>query len=490
MVLDSGSPVHGVEAEASLLLQGKEERIWLDLNADPIIIDGKKCVILAINNITERKKREDEFNRLNRTLKALSDNSHAIMHSKDEEEYLEKVCNIIINDCGHHMAWIGFAENNKSKSVRPVAQAGFEEGYLKSLKITWADTELGHGPTGMAIRTGKPCLCENILADPNFKPWREEALKRGYRSSIVLPLLNDNKVLGTINIYSDRPNPFLADEIKLLVKLADDVVYGIKFIGLRILEKQAKEVLKRDKETFEALVGEKTAELVNMHVQMERTKRLSGIGTLAATVAHELRNPLAAIALAIANIKRKAGGPLLEKHITNIEKKIGESDNIISNLLFYSRIKPPQYESVNINNIIEECVEHVSEQYKSKEISLGIKIDKTKDILIKADPIQIKEVFSNILNNAADALPESGGKIEISAENKEGSIELSIKDNGIGIDKEHLDKIFEPFFTTKAKGTGLGLSVCKQVIELHDGIIKIESHPGKGTQVKIVLPKK
>jgi len=489
-VLNSGDPVHGVEAEASLSLQGKEERIWLDLSADPVVIDGRKCVILAINNITERKKREDEFNRLNRTLKALSDNSHALMHSSDEEEYLEKVCSIVINDCGHKMAWIGFVENDESKSVRPVAQAGFEEGYLKTLKVTWADTELGRGPTGTAIRTGKPCLCENMLTDPNFKPWREEALKRGYKSSIVLPLLDDSKVIGTINIYSDKPNPFSLDEIKLLAKLADDIAYGIVVIRLRTLEKRAEKVLKRDKETFEALVKEKISELVSVNIQLERAKRLSDIGTLAATVAHELRNPLAAITIAVANIKRKAGSPLLEKHIASIEKKIKESDQIISNLLFYSRIKPPQHENISINQIIEECVDLLSEHSKSKGILIDVNTVPVKDMFISADPVQLKEVFLNILNNAADAVAEPGGKIKISAENKKGSIELNVKDNGTGIDKEHLDKIFEPFFTTKAKGTGLGLSVCKQIVELHDGTIKIESGPGKGTEVKITLPQK
>lgn len=489
VVLDSGKPIHGIEAQASLLMSGKEEGVWLDLSADPIIIDGKKCVILAVNNITERKKREVEFNRLNRTLKALSDNSHILMHSNGEKEYLEKVCEIIINDCSHQMVWIGFAEDNGSKNVKPVAQAGFDEGYLKTLNITWEDNERGRGPTGTAIRTGKPCLCEDMLTDPNFKPWREEALKRGYKSSLVLPLRTGGKILGAVNIYSDRPNAFSSDEVKLLSKLADDVAYGIMVMKLRRLEKEAEEILKRDKETFEALVKEKSSELISMHLQLERAKRLSDIGTLAATVAHELRNPLAAIIIATANIKRKAPDHLLEKHIASIEKKIKESDQIISNLLYYSRIKPPKYEKININHIIEECVELLSESSKSRKVSISLNIDPTKGRLINADPLQMKEVLSNILNNAVDAIPESsGGKIEMSAVNKNKSIELCISDNGTGIDNEHLAKIFEPFFTTKAKGTGLGLSVCKQIVELHDGTINIESEPGKGTTVKIALP--
>ena len=88
------------------------------------------------------------------------------------------------------MVWIGFAENDEEKSVRPVASAGFEKGYLETMDITWADTERGRGPTGTAIRTGKPCACTDMLTDPKFAPWRDQAVRRGYASSLVLPLLD------------------------------------------------------------------------------------------------------------------------------------------------------------------------------------------------------------------------------------------------------------------------------------------------------------
>ena len=94
------------------------------------------------------------------------------------------------------MMWIGFAENDENKSVRPVAHAGFEDGYVETLKVTWDDSDNGRGPTGMAIRTGQPSMCRNMLTDPAFVPWRDEAIKREYASSLVIPLLEENKVLG------------------------------------------------------------------------------------------------------------------------------------------------------------------------------------------------------------------------------------------------------------------------------------------------------
>ena len=131
------------------------------------------------------------------------------------------------------MVWIGYAEHDEARTVRPVAQAGFEAGYLQTLNITWSDTPRGRGPTGTAIRTGKPASCRNMLTDPAFAPWREEALKRGYSSSLVLPLVSEGKPFGALMIYSTLPDAFSDDEVSLLSELAGDLSYGIEAIRLR-----------------------------------------------------------------------------------------------------------------------------------------------------------------------------------------------------------------------------------------------------------------
>ena len=113
-------------------------------------------------DVTERKKREAELDRLNRTLKALSASSQAMMRATDESAYLNEICQIIVRDCEHSMVWIGFARDDPGKTVQRVAQAGFDEGYLESLHVTWADTGRGRGPTGTAIRTGRACGCRNM----------------------------------------------------------------------------------------------------------------------------------------------------------------------------------------------------------------------------------------------------------------------------------------------------------------------------------------
>ncbi len=260
------------------------------------------------------------------------------------------------------------------------------------------------------------------------------------------------------------------------------IIYAIE-------RKRAEDILQRDKDVLDKLVKGKTEELIAAHLELNNAKRLSDIGTLAATVAHELRNPLAAISMAAANIKRKANNPNLDKHLANIEKKVAESDQIINNLLFYSRIKPPAYESVNIYDIVTECIDSSKDRSKNKMVFEN-NLKGVKNLTIMADPLQFKEVMNNILNNAIDALPVTGGVVRVTADDEGGHAAISVIDNGAGIEKSHLERIFDPFFTTKAKGTGLGLSVCRQIIDFHGGSINITSEPGKGTAVTMRLPKK
>jgi PAS domain S-box-containing protein len=176
------------------------------------------------------------------------------MRATSESEYLEEVCTIVVEDCGHAMVWIGFAEEDDAKTVRPVAHAGFEDGYLDTLAITWADTERGRGPTGTAIRTGTPSMSRNMLTDPRFAPWRAEALRRGYASSLVLPLLDSGKAFGAVTIYAREPDPFSDDEVQLLAQLADDLAYGIAAIRLRVAHARAEEALRQSEERYRALV--------------------------------------------------------------------------------------------------------------------------------------------------------------------------------------------------------------------------------------------
>jgi len=189
----------------------------------------------------------------------ISECNQALIHAEDEEKLLNEISRIIVD----------YAEKDEQKTVRPVAQMGYEEGYLKKLNITWADTEQGRGPTGTAIRTGKSSIARNIFTDPNFAPWRAEATKRGYASSMALPLISGDQTFGALNIYAAEPEAFEEEEAKLLVELADDLAYGVAVLRMRVEHKNAEEELEKHRQHLEELVKERTAELEEKNKELK-----------------------------------------------------------------------------------------------------------------------------------------------------------------------------------------------------------------------------
>ena len=261
-------------------------------------------------------------------------------------------------------------------------------------------------------------------------------------------------------------------------------------IQIAIYRHKIDEVLRKDKADLEKVVGERTEELARLQKALEDARRLSDIGILAATVAHELRNPLGVIKIAVYNIKMEKKDPLLDGHLANIDKKISESDQIIKNLLSYARIEIPRFENIAVLDVLNESVAHCKEKYSKWEVTVEIKHNCKKSDEIFADPLHITELFSNILDNAYQAFSHSKGRIEIVLDynKKADTLGMSFKDNGAGVEKQDLPKLFDPFFTKKSKGVGLGLTVCKQVVNLHRGKIDIKSTKGKGTVVYATLP--
>jgi len=165
--------------------------------------------------------------RLKRTLSAIRQCNQALVRAGEEQGLLQEICHIIVAIGGYPLAWVGFLEHDEAKTVRPVAYDGPKMEYLEELKVSWADSELGKGPTGTAIRTGKPKICRNLLEDPDFAPWRPIALKHGFRSSIALPLHASGQSLGVLNIYAAESDYFDAEEVRFLSEMANDLAYGI-----------------------------------------------------------------------------------------------------------------------------------------------------------------------------------------------------------------------------------------------------------------------
>jgi len=222
---------------------------------------------LLLQDITEHKRAVENLHKVNRAYKTLSQCNNILIRVTKEPELLHEICREIVETGGYRMAWVGFAEQDEEQTVRPAAQAGYEEGYLENANITWADNEHGKGPTGTAIRTGKYHVVRNILTDPNYIPWRAEAIKRGYASSIALPLIADGKIFGALSIYAIEPDAFDEEEIALLTELTDYLAYGTAALRQQAGRMKTEESLRESEEKYRALMDNAGEAIILMDMQ-------------------------------------------------------------------------------------------------------------------------------------------------------------------------------------------------------------------------------
>ena len=249
-------------------------------------------------------------------------------------------------------------------------------------------------------------------------------------------------------------------------------------------------------ESLEKQVQERTAALEQAQEQLVRTEKLSSLGKLAASIAHEINNPLAGILTYSKLLLRtlREGPPddatrtKLLAHLGLVERETERCTAIVRNLLDFARERPLRLTDVDVNAAIAEGVFLIGNQVTLQGITLQQELGGVP--AIAADFGQVRQALVNILINACDAMPH-GGTLRVRSRLRDPrTVEISVQDTGTGIAPEHLKKVLDPFFTTKEKGTGLGLSVVYGIVERHGGRVGIDSEVGRGTTVTITLPVK
>jgi PAS domain S-box-containing protein len=201
--------------------------------------EGEPATLALLRDVTAEEEARQKLLKLNRQLRLLSETNQRLVRAASEAEFLEEICRVAVIYGGYRMAWVGMKEEGPEKRVRPVAQSGFEDGYLERLRLTWADTERGRGPGGTSIREGRTVVCNDIHDAESFRPWRGDAAARGYNAAIALPLRLDDEVIGMLAIYAERTGAFTDDEVDLLQELAADLSYGIAMQRLEVARQEA-----------------------------------------------------------------------------------------------------------------------------------------------------------------------------------------------------------------------------------------------------------
>ena len=190
--------------------------------------------IITFEDLTEQKKAESAFFHANRALSTLSAVNRNLVSATSENELLQAICDAIVRQHGYLLAWVGYVQQDEQKSIKIMAHAGRDDGYLETMQLSWADTARGQGPSGRAVRSGTTQLCQDIARDPRNLPWRDEALKRGYASSIALTLKGeDGTVFGLLTVYAEEVQAYSQDEIELLEEMAGDLAFGVHTLYTR-----------------------------------------------------------------------------------------------------------------------------------------------------------------------------------------------------------------------------------------------------------------
>nr|WP_282446543.1 EAL domain-containing protein [Aromatoleum petrolei] len=238
-----------------------------DISRAVMAHDGEAQVIAVVRDISTQVRAENELRRLNRTLRMLTLCNEALVRAQNEGELLGTVCGHLVELGGYRLAWVGLALDDPARSVHPAAMAGVGADYLRTLDVSWADVPSGQGPTGRAIRLGTTQTCIDIPGDPAYAPWRTEAQRRGFTSSIALPLTAAGRTVGALNIYASEGDAFDLQEVALLEELANDLAYGLRSLRERDARQRAERELAHQAH-YDTLTG-----LANRHLFRDRLEQ-------------------------------------------------------------------------------------------------------------------------------------------------------------------------------------------------------------------------
>jgi signal transduction histidine kinase len=275
-----------------------------------------------------------------------------------------------------------------------------------------------------------------------------------------------------------------ADEISALAGSFNEMLQNIEDTHKSNLE--LLEQTKRFNETLREKVDEATSAIREQQNELIRSERLATIGEFAARIAHEIKNPLSGITVALEVMRNKSEDSDQHQSISEVLKEVRRLDRILKDLLQLSIPKEMDLRKADPNDIVERSVLVVSPIAEEKGVTIETNLGCTKEFDLDYEKCQ--QVVINLLINGIDALGTGGGKITVATESANGELHIRVTDTGQGIQPQEMEKVFEPFYTSKKQGTGLGLAISRRIVEAHDGRISVSSEVGKGSTFTVVLP--
>ncbi len=443
---------------------------WYEFNVEPV---PEGIFVLSLD-VSARHRAELEVRRLNRVYNVLRRTNQMILRVERPQELYEEACRIAV-DCGQYaMAWVGEVEET-THLVGPVAWHGNAGRYLDGIRVSMDDVPEGRGPTGTALREGRPFICRDIAGDPAMGPWRDAALAMGYRSSAAFPLRTGERVSGVYTVYSGEVGRFADDEVHLLLELTADISYA-----LSVMERERRRRFAEE--------------------HLRQAQKMEAVGCLAGGISHDFNNLLAVI-LANAGLIETMHGAAASREVADIKTAAERGRVLVRQLLGFARHGTIEYASCDLRAMVEDMSRMLARILPE---TIALEWSAAGDTpVVRGDAGALEQVVMNLVTNARDAMPE-GGTLQVAVDAAVvGAIEgevwavspgrfgrITVRDTGVGMDADTLKRVFDPFFTTKpmGQGTGLGMPMVYGLVRQHGGFVRVTSEVGKGTAVEVCIP--
>jgi signal transduction histidine kinase len=372
---------------------------------------------------------------------------------------------------------------------------GFEDGYLETVNVTWADVERGRGPVGTSIRNGAPCIIKDTHTAPNFAPWRDQAERRRFGSVVGLPLIADETVFGAITIYAPEPDAFDPEEVTLLRELADNLAFGMMSLRARFAQKQAELLLRESHQQLEKRIESRTQELAtaNQQLRAEITHRKLAEEAIQREQQvlrqlleiYEKHRQVVAYELHDGVIQSVTGALMtLEGCLHRLPKEVedsaregfGRATHLLREGITEARrlmrgLRPQELDESGLVTAIEDLVHEAS-------TDTAVKIECSIEVQFKrlAPPLETT-VFRIIQESLANACHHSrSDKIRLGVTQVGKRIRIEVEDAGVGFDQEKVDP------------ARFGLLGIRERARLFGGSAIIGSVPGHGTRIAVDLP--
>jgi len=441
----------------------------------------------------------DASDRLGRRLRTLYRCNREFFQLQDELELLESVCRILVAGDDLCLAWIGYSENDPERTLRPVAKAGRDLDFLDQVKVSWGESHGSRDPAGTAVRTGKACRINDIQAEPGRSAWRSAAVAHKFGSCIAVPLIAHDKHLravdlhGALSLYAAEAEAFDDSAIEYYSEVATCLAHAVAVLRGDLAAGLAYDVV--------ALRGAEERRrsddaLRVARAELARAMRVSEASQVAASIAHEIKQPLTAvIAHSWASLRWLARPtPDLDKARASLERivKAGQHASEVIDGIRSMFAKDGQAEaSLDVNQLIREVFTLLQGEIRSQHVSIRSELSEGLPP-VRANRAQLQEVIVNLILNAVDAMStvtSRGRTLRVETDMHEADhLQITVEDSGTGIDSEHLDRIFDAFYTTKSHGIGMGLAICRSIVERHGGCLSVSPARPHGSIFRVSLP--